>query len=375
MTLSHLPKDLIDILIVKIFQMKNAKNMFMNSLKVMGLLFLLTGYSFTSKAIEKKALIVGIGNYGQDAGWNSINGDKDADVVEKSIQSIGFHNSIKIKNSAATKANLLKAFQAMLDSCHPGDVILFYFAGHGQLILDYDADELDGYDESLVLYGAPKKYDALYKNEHHLLDEELSKIINDFRVKLGATGEFIVVIDAGFGWALDKNNGHVMRGGAFPLEERFQTHDHKNIGRFESGILDDQPFSVPSNGHAHLFHLTANTIKNQAVEINGNGVLTLSFTRSLEEMNDSISYEQWFAMIQQFGTTMVDLQNIDAEGETDDIVFVYYNNIKGSDYNSFAVEEVTDSMSAQEMDMLKNIEQYIQEEFNSDTGRGEFRSQ
>jgi len=154
--------------------MKNTNYMFMNVVKsfVFSTITLLT---FTSaNAIEKKALIIGIGSYPQETGWSQINGDKDANVVEESLKGIGFRNTTKLINSQATKVNILDQLNTMLDSCQQGDVVLFYFAGHGQLILDYDADELDGYDESLVLYGAPKQYDALYKNENHLLDDELS---------------------------------------------------------------------------------------------------------------------------------------------------------------------------------------------------------
>ncbi len=354
--------------------MKNTNYMFMNVVKsfVFSTITLLT---FTSaNAIEKKALIIGIGSYPQETGWSQINGDKDANVVEESLKGIGFRNTTKLINSQATKVNILDQLNTMLDSCQQGDVVLFYFAGHGQLILDYDADELDGYDESLVLYGAPKQYDALYKNENHLLDDELSDIINKFRIKLGPQGEFIVVIDAGFGW-MSTSTTHITRGGAYPLEEKFESHSFSNIGKFESGILDDQPFSVPSKGHAHLFHLTANTINSMAMEVNGNGVLTLSFTRSLEELSDSVSYEVWFHTVQSHGNEIVQGQHIDAEGETDDLVFNHYHKIQGSDCETFAVEDVTETMSAQEMDMLKNIENYIQEEYNSDSGKGEFGSQ
>lgn len=112
-----------------------------------------------------------------------------------------------------------------------------------------------------------------------------------------------------------------------------------------------------------------------AMEVNGNGVLTLSFTRSLEELSDSVSYEVWFHTVQSHGNEIVQGQHIDAEGETDDLVFNHYHKIQGSDYETFAVEDVTETMSAQEMDMLKNIENYIQEEYNSDSGKGEFGSQ
>jgi hypothetical protein len=353
--------------------MKSTYEMFMNLVKSALLLMVTITFCQASFAIEKKAILIGIGDYPEDGGWQKTSGDNDVSAMEKSIKSIGFNNITKLVNKQATKSNIISELQHILDSCQPGDIVLFYFAGHGQLIQDFNADEYDGYDESLVLYNAPKEYDALYKNESHLLDDELSEIINNFRIVLGSKGEFISIIDAGFGWSTDDANDYV-RGGAKPLEAVYQTHPFKNIGLFEAGIIDDQPFSIPSNGHANLFHLSANMISKEGLELNGNGILTLAFTRSLEELDDSSSYEDWAAMVSKFSAEISTNQTIQMEGDAEQIVFDYYRKINGSDFETFHVQNTNDTMTAQEQDMLQNISNIIKQEYNMDPGSGEFGS-
>ena len=340
-------------------------------LVLLTVLFLVCAH--VAKAIEKRALIVGLGNYGPDTEWLKTHGDHDANIMAKEIKSIGFNHYKKLLNNQATKKNILGELNALYDSCKQGDIVLFYFAGHGQLILDYNAEEQDGYDESLVLYNAPKSFDAVYNNEAHLLDDEISEIVNRFRIKLGSEGQFILIVDAGFGWSNAEGNNQFERGGALPLEANLETHSFEKIGLYETGIIDDLPFSIPSDGYANLFHVSANQIRGTAQELNGNGVLTLAITRSFEELNDSTDYEKWFNSIESFSLKMLPNQTPIAEGNGSTVVFDLYNRTEGSDYKTnYAIQDTTKTLSDEEIKILSDLKDQLIEEHNNDIGNPDF---
>jgi metacaspase-1 len=343
--------------------------MFMNSVKLFAILFGMLYVSTNTFGAEKRALLVGIGTYTVDSDWGQTHGDNDVVSMSKTLQSIGFNNITKIVNSQATKSQIILSLNQIYDACAVGDVVLFYFSGHGQLILDYNADELDGYDESLVCYGAPKNYDALYKNENHLLDEELSEIINKFRMKLSELGEFICVVDAGYGWN-KKTSSHYTRGGALPLEYNYETHPFENIGKNEVGIIDDLPFSRPYPSYAHLFNISASDIMNVAYELNGNGLLTLAFARSLELPLDSMNYQDLFESIKKNMQLLLSDQTPAAEGLSDVVVFHLFpkQGTKTQDLLYMAEHSAT----VQETVILNNITKALKEEFTRNAKNPEF---
>lgn len=345
--------------------------MFMNLVRILLILLGLTISFQDALGIEKRALVIGVGTYGEDSEWSETHGNNDANAMEKSIQTIGFNNATILVNNQANKTSILTQLTVLYDSCRKGDIVLLYFAGHGQLIADYNGDELDGYDESLVLYGAPKSYDALYNNEHHLLDDELSEIINQFRIKLGDEGEFILIVDAGFGWSSLGTHHQYDRGGSLPLESSEESHPFEMIGKYETGIMDDLPFSTPSARYANLFHISAARIKDQASEINGNGILTLAVTRSFEDLNDSTNYQDWYTAISTYAIAL-DNQTPLAEGDSEVLVFHLYNLVEGADFDNFDVQNTTETMSVQEINILSNIKERIKEEFKQGVGNPNF---
>ena len=49
-----------------------------------------------------------------------------------------------------TKANILNEFKNLIINAKSGDVLFFYFSGHGSYTYDRNGDETDGRDEMLV---------------------------------------------------------------------------------------------------------------------------------------------------------------------------------------------------------------------------------
>jgi metacaspase-1 len=76
-----------------------------------------------------------------------------------------------VVNQRATKENILLRLGATVDSAAPGDVVVFYFSGHGSQIRDRDGDELtDALDELIC------PYDMDWDRGTYLLDDDLDAL-------------------------------------------------------------------------------------------------------------------------------------------------------------------------------------------------------
>ena len=148
---------------------------------------------------EKHAILVGIGNYPIDSGWNEIHGNNDISILETRMieQGVLPENIIKLVDNQATKSGICEAFERTLTKVKKDDVVYVHFSGHGQQVTDLNGDEEDGWDEAWIPYDARKEYqEGVYEGENHLIDDELNKILMRFRVKIGPSGKLVIVADA-----------------------------------------------------------------------------------------------------------------------------------------------------------------------------------
>ncbi|MFZ2070157.1 MAG: NosD domain-containing protein [Halobacteriota archaeon] len=75
-------------------------------------------------------------------------------------------------NESATKANIRDAIQWMANNAGTEDTCLFFFSGHGENdTIDYNGDEADGIDESLITFDA------------EIIDDELEEWIGEVKAK------------------------------------------------------------------------------------------------------------------------------------------------------------------------------------------------
>lgn len=154
-------------------------------------------------------MIVGIGQYMPKSGWISINGDCDIDLMVSVLKNNGFSkNNIRtLRNSEATKNNIKNELVALANNSKTGDIVYFHFSGHGQRVVDYNKDEGNGiFDQSIVPYDAFFDSRNGYNGEKHLIDDELSSLLNAIKIKLGSTGKLIVVVDACYSQGIDKGS-------------------------------------------------------------------------------------------------------------------------------------------------------------------------
>lgn len=166
-------------------------------------------------AQTNRALIVAIGNYPKNSGWERIHADNDKELVYEMLLNHQYQReNIKVlSNSQATKKAVTAALQHCWEQTISGDFIYLHFSCHGQQMMDDNGDEEDGLDESLILYDAGYWYiPQKYEGENHLRDDELGVWINKLRKKAGNNGQVTVVLDAchsGTGNRDDEANDYV----------------------------------------------------------------------------------------------------------------------------------------------------------------------
>lgn len=152
-------------------------------------------FNCTLPAQEKRALVIGIGEY-RDSSWGDICGDEDLYYVEEMLDQYGFTHRVVLENSQATKSAISNGFADLERQCAEGDVIYIHFSGHGQQMTDVDGDEDDGWDESWVPYDGYYQYCPEDRGQNHMSDDEINSWLHRIRRKIGDSGKIMVVVDA-----------------------------------------------------------------------------------------------------------------------------------------------------------------------------------
>ncbi len=162
-----------------------------------------------SVAVQRHALLVGIGDY-PVAEWQRLEGPAGDVAAMRSIliERGGFQadHVTTLLEEQATRSNILAALQRLREDAAPGDLLLFYFAGHGSWLADDNGDELhDGLDETLV------PWDALAADgtRQDLRDDLLRDFVRAANVK---TERVVLVFDC-------CHSGTAVRGGGVALRQ------------------------------------------------------------------------------------------------------------------------------------------------------------
>jgi hypothetical protein len=188
-------------------------------------MLLLLGCTIQLEA-TKRALIIGIGTYPEESGWNVISGDKDIAIVEKTLLANGFKQDdiAVLANNQATHNAIVHSIETLVQSSQKGDIVYIHFSGHGQLITDTNGDEPNCFDESWIPYDARKEYTkGIYEGENHLVDDQLNAMLHQLRIKVGQTGKIIVIADAchSGGGSRDEDEDNIRgTGNAFVLPQK-----------------------------------------------------------------------------------------------------------------------------------------------------------
>ncbi len=177
--------------------MKNIKHLFLFLL-----LLLFAAVPCIAQQPCKRALVFGLGEQ-KDISWGKINGDKDIEYIVPLLHSAGYTDIVVLKNSQATKAAMVKAFEELAGRCREGDVVYVHYSGHGQLMTDLNGDESfkwsgrhARWDEAWIPYDAYMMYGSEDRGEKHLSDDEVALYLTAVRRGIGDGGELVVVVDA-----------------------------------------------------------------------------------------------------------------------------------------------------------------------------------
>lgn len=157
-------------------------------------------FSVNAEAQTKRALIVGISDYGnakeEPNKLSNINGANDVALLSPLFKQQGYKVTT-LSDAQATYSGITSALKKIAKQSQKGDIVYLHFSMHGQPFEDLNGDEADGWDEALIPVDAQKYYlKGIYEGEKHLIDDELEKYMAQIRRKIGPNGQLFVVLDA-----------------------------------------------------------------------------------------------------------------------------------------------------------------------------------
>ena len=252
--------------------------------------------------------------------WRDISSVNDIPLVRSALIKQGFQSKDigVLKNEEATKAGIVKAIKDLTASCKKGDVVILHFSSHGQQIEDDNGDEVDGYDEAIVPYGAPPSYKDGYDFSQHLRDDELESLLFDLRLKIGPTGDVIVFADACHSGTVSRGE-EISRGG-MPAMQRPNYTPTKGVG--ESVVFQTSSSEkVDMSQMAPIVVISGAQASEVNYEHNGAGSLSTAISRSVDKVNSSMTYRGFFAQIVKEMSILAPSQKPIIEGNIDRTLF------------------------------------------------------
>lgn len=134
---------------------------------------------------EHWAIIIGVSKYASGGISNLWTPHMDAALLYNILlkdKSWNEDNIILLINETATKYNIFDALDSLRENADKDDIILFFFSGHGDHVIDKNGDEPDGMDEGLCPYNI--KYNST-KEEliNFCTDDELSEKFDNISKK------------------------------------------------------------------------------------------------------------------------------------------------------------------------------------------------
>jgi hypothetical protein len=280
----------------------------------------------------KRALIVAIGKYEPSTKWSDLSSANDVALIRDALKLQGFADSDihEIRNQDATRKDIIAAVRKhLIEPAKKGDVLVLHYSGHGQQVTDDEnrPDELDGYDETLVPYDAPKKLRDGYRGEKHLRDDVLNDLMQEARVKVGPTGNVVMFLDSCYSGSGTRGTSAVR--GADPLglpREGAQEGAESGAGFYEGKGAARGAGEAATLNLAPYFVLSAarhNQVAYETTADDGTPVGSLSYavSKALTGMASGSSYRN----LRDDVVWLMEKKNVpnklQAEGDVDSEVF------------------------------------------------------
>jgi len=281
--------------------------------------FLVAALHPTPALAARLALIISVGAYDQaalpaDQRWGPLASGNDADVLRAVLLQRGFDDVVELRDAQATRAGIEAALAALARRAAPGDHVLVHYSGHGQQLTDDDGgEELDGYDEALVPFDAPRAPPAGYRGETHLRDEDLGALLDGTRTRVGPQGSVAVVLDSCHSGTATRGGtvrgGPVMDLGAAPASRG-------DRGVEEGGGWDAQAASGQKGSLVVLSAARSNQVARETSGPDGKpmGALSLALAGALTRTPAPESWANLHELVQQEMATSVPGQAPQVEG-------------------------------------------------------------
>lgn len=207
---------------------------------------------------NKKGLLVGINYIGSPYELSGcINDCNLMNSIMKEYKNTLVTEEQEIK---PTKDNILLELKRVLDESTEGDLIFFYYSGHGSYTIDRNGDEIDGKDEMLISLDL-----------RGILDDELKSILNN-NLKNGVT--LVGLFDSCHsGTCLDLRYQYMSETTLDPFTENTRVNECPGNALLISGCRDNE-YSVE-------------TVFNNKI----NGAMTWAFTETIKQ-NKDITWRQ-----------------------------------------------------------------------------------
>jgi len=184
------------------------------------------GHEVKSGGIQKPAylLIISIRSYPQQPSWPEVDSKKDIENIFYFINRFApFNKPVFLKDSSATKKNIIHSLHSILAGCEAGDKVYLHFSGGGfqlktdtvkQVFMPYDAPSVEDVTDAVMNNNTPDL-------SHTILDNELINLIQQIRKKIGEKGQCIFTMDAShFGPKDVKPQSIIGRGGFLKVSDK-----------------------------------------------------------------------------------------------------------------------------------------------------------
>ena len=89
---------------------------------------------------QRYALLVGVGTYADTQNPKlALKGPpNDVQAMQRALKLWGFDRITVLQDAQATRAAILKALDALVKDAEKGSHVLFYFSGHGTIVIPYN---------------------------------------------------------------------------------------------------------------------------------------------------------------------------------------------------------------------------------------------
>ncbi|KQS75967.1 caspase family protein [Rhizobium sp. Leaf383] len=238
----------------------------------LGLMFFLicivySNWASAQASSRLRAILVGVGNYENSDGlsFRNLKGPPEDVAALRKVLEDRFRlkrgDTTLLTDGHATRKAIMDGVRETLSRSKNGDVLLFYFSGHGSRIHDKSNDEPSGYDDTLIAYDSRDPEGKI----GDITDDELGEFVSAALSK----GVYPVVI-------LD--SCHSGTGIRFRSQPRYVPE------QFSVGDDGKDPTSTPGShtlGGGEAVMLAAAGDSEVALESERDGIVQGEFTRAL----------------------------------------------------------------------------------------------